>query len=674
MLRRKSFYYFTIALVFFGLLAAGMILLPRIGMEMGSKTVAQAVRYRDCYELINAAGKFTTDIEAYFNMENSLLTKLRERGINTIIVHDATLQSLARTGAIELKVEKDAVVAKETHSDIFDEVVAGARRRYGDEVLVTGSAPSRELRFMGKTEPVDWQNHLLDRAVQQMPLGIMTHELKKFNRMNFNIVVAPENFEGVTDRDVDELIARENVVGSRVCGFMPVRGEVFGGSELASYLADRLERQYVVLLENPNQLSFVPNEGQDDLARKHAYAVLRAGTIDYLEMAKLQPEDALRRWDLANAERGIRLNIIQPFLQGSDDLIQTNMDYVEQITKRVEKRGFEIGNARPFDSYFPSRLLIIPIIAAVTAAAVLLCQVLLDWGINLSLILWGLLTGAGILGNFIYGTLTHQAVALVAAIVFPVLTVLRITDMLEDLEDVKGWQIVANGVICLGICVLLSLCGAVLLSAVMTDSRFLLELDFYRGVKLTFILPLILMLWAYVKKYDMFGLQAYDNSYEKTLRKHQLLQLCLTWKNVLKIIFGLILLVGVLYVFLGRTGHSWQIPIPQFELEMRYWLEEHLYARPREKEFLIGHVAFMLMVLAAHKQWGRDKQLFLTVVATIGQVSLIETFCHMRTPFLMSVVRGGYGYLFGAVLGGVLVWLTVYLMGLVSKDGKQVNE
>ena len=674
MLRLKSFYYFTIALVFFGLLAAGMILLPRIGMEMDSNIVAQAVRYRDCYELINAAGKYTTDVEEYYNMEKDMLQKLHKRGINTIIVHDATLQSLARTGAIELKVDNGVVIAKETHSDIFDEVVEGARRRYGDKISVTGNAPSRELRFVGKTEPVNWQNPNLERAVQQMPLGIMTYELKKFDRMNFNIVVAPENFPGATEADVDRLFAREKAVGARVYGFMPVQGAVFGGRETAGYLADRLERQFVVLLERPNQLSFVPNEGQDDLARKHAYAVLRAGTIDCWEMTKLKPEDALRRWDLANAERGIRLNIIQPFLQGSDDLIQTNLDYVQQITDRVQKRGFEIGFAKPLDSYFPSRLLIIPVIAAVVAAAVLLCQVLLNWGTNLSLILWGLLTGAGVLGNFVYATVTHQAVALVAAIVFPVLTVLRITDMLEDLEDVKAWQIVANGVICLGLCVLLSLCGAVLLSAVMTDSRFLLELDFYRGVKVTFILPLILMLWAYVKQYDLFGLETYDNPYDKSLRKHQLAQRCLTWKNMLKLIFGLIVLCGVLYVFLGRTGHSWQIPIPQFELEMRYWLEEHLYARPREKEFLIGHVAFMLMVLAAHKQWGRGKRLFLAVVATIGQVSLIETFCHMRTPFLMSVVRGGYGYLFGAVLGGILVCLIVYLTGLVTKDGKQVGE
>lgn len=673
MLRLKSFYYFTIALVFFGLLAAGAILLPRISMEMGSKIVAQAVRYRDCYELINAAGKYTTDVEEYYNMEKDMLQKLHKRGINTIIVHDATLQSLARTGAIELKVGNGVAIAKETHSDIFDEVVEGARRRYGDKISVTGNVPSRELRFTGKTEPVNWQNPHLERAVQQMPLGIMTYELKKFDRMNLNIVVAPENFPGATEADVDQLFAREKAVGARVCGFMPARGAVFGGQETAGYLADRLERQFVVLLESPNQLSFVPNEGQDDLARKHAYAVLRAGTIDCWEMTKLKPEDALRRWDLANAERGIRLNIIQPFLQGSDDLIQTNLDYVQQITERVRQRGFSIGFAKPFESYFPNRLLFIPVIAAVAAAAVLLCQVLLDWGINFSLILWGLVTGVGVLGNFVYATITHQAVALVVAIVFPVLTVLRITDMLDNLEDVKTWQIVVNGFICLGICVLLSLCGAAFLAAVMTDSRFLLELDFYRGVKLTFVLPLILMLCAYVKKYDMLGLQAYDNPYDRALRKKALMHSCFTGKNILLIIFWLAVLIGVLYVFLGRTGHSWQIPIPQFELEMRYWLEEHLYARPREKEFLIGHVAFMLMVLASHKNWSRGKRLFLTVVATIGQVSLIETFCHMRTPFLMSVVRGGYGYLFGAILGGMLVWLTVYLMGLWDRYGRKIS-
>ena len=37
----------------------------------------------------------------------------------------------------------------------------------------------------------------------------------------------------------------------------------------------------------------------------------------------------------------------------------------------------------------------------------------------------------------------------------------------------------------------------------MTDSRFLLEIDIYRGVKLTFILPVMLTAVLFMKRYDL---------------------------------------------------------------------------------------------------------------------------------------------------------------------------
>ena len=94
---------------------------------------------------------------------------------------------------------------------------------------------------------------------------------------------------------------------------------------------------------------------------------------------------------------------------------------------------------------------------------------------------------------------------------------------------------------------------------------------------------------------------------------------------------------------------------------MRYWLEEHMYAMPREKEFLIGHIAFFCLVLGYHKNWSRFVCLILAVVAVIGQVSLVETFCHMRSPFAMSVARALGGYVFGTALGATLVWAFVKL-------------
>lgn len=90
-----------------------------------------------------------------------------------------------------------------------------------------------------------------------------------------------------------------------------------------------------------------------------------------------------------------------------------------------------------------------------------------------------------------------------------------------------------------------------------------------------------------------------------------------------------------------------------------------MYARPREKEFLIGHPAFLLAVMALYRHWPRLIHYLLIVVATVGQGSLVETFAHLRTPVYMSFVRGLDGLVVGAALG-VLAVVAVQLLHYLS--------
>ena len=661
MFKKYSFYKFTIFMVLVGLVAASLVLTPRLGLEMNNRTVAQAINYEECYQLLKASGKYTTDVEAYFALENDLMRNAKNAGVNTIIVPDASLSSLARTGAVRLEIENGVVSAYETHANIFDEVVAGAKRRYGSKVHIYGESPYRVLQFDKDMQPFSPNNTKIKYVVQDLPLGIMSHELRKFYKLGFNLVVAPQNIPNLKKKDVDDYFVRLKKAGVPIYGMMPRHYTTFGGPDLYEYVAERMERQYFILQEHYTQLGFFPYVGQEELVKARFYDAIRAYTIDWREMKKITFEDAVRRWAVADDERHIRMNIITPFLQGSDDLLTYNLNYLKEITKRVEKRGYTIGYARPLEVYFPNRVLLIPIIAAIIAGFVLLCQMLFNWTFSTSIMIWGIITGVSLFGNFVASTVTHQMLAFLAAVGFPALATLRITDMLDSLQDVPVVKILANGAISLALCVFFSLCGACLLGAILTDARFLLEMDFYRGVKLTFILPLILVGILYLKKYDMLGFRQCLTSGDYWQRIKYLLHECCNWKTLLKIGFTLLILAIVFYVFIGRTGHSWQIPVPEFELNMRYWLEEHMYARPREKEFLIGHIAFFFLVLGYHKNWPRFVCLILAVVAAIGQVSLVETFCHMRSPFAMSVARALGGYVFGTVLGATLVWAFVKL-------------
>ena len=105
------------------------------------------------------------------------------------------------------------------------------------------------------------------------------------------------------------------------------------------------------------------------------------------------------------------------------------------------------------------------------------------------------------------------------------------------------------------------------------------------------------------------------------------------------------------WVFIGRSGHTAGVPVPAIEQKLRYFLEETMWARPREKEFMIGHPAFFLAAWAAWKKLPTWFYGLCAVGAVIGQGALVQTFCHMRSPILMSYVRALDGYAVGVVLG-----------------------
>ena len=87
-----------------------------------------------------------------------------------------------------------------------------------------------------------------------------------------------------------------------------------------------------------------------------------------------------------------------------------------------------------------------------------------------------------------------------------------------------------------------------------------------------------------------------------------------------------------------------------------------MYARPREKEFIIGHPALMLATFAFLRKWPTVIHFLLTIAGVIGIASMVETFCHIRTPVFMSIMRGYDGLLIGALLGLLLIIAVRFMM------------
>ena len=681
-----------LAVIVAGLVCALWLNFVRHDVEKQNNTVEMAMEYEGLRKLAALQGL----------PEEDVLRQFKEAGINSLMIFDTTLERLTKNGELQTTTggelrqaamlgadkgvfahvpaealeENAAYAAAAADAFILEDVEQDLCLRYGaDRVQVVSENP-RIIKVKGSTTPLPDGRYDEPQGLLQAPLGLPVQDLRRVNALGFKIIVRPQNYIEVTDEQIDAIFDRIKEAGVPVAALMPCGTEVVGYPNKMQHLGERMKENNMtlVMLEHYTQLQFAKIDGLLPLAEFNDYKAARSYVIDPTEQKKISVGEALRRWALTDEERNIRVNYIRPFLmpEGGQDIMKTNLKYVRDIKASVEARGYTIGEAGVFAAkgdgfapYFPSKLSFIPVLLAIVAGVVLYLSLLFNLSGSKQLALWAVLSAGGLALLFIgRGLLTRQLLALAAASVFPVLSMSVIFNIWDKNTTDKHslLSICWKGIWQLALAIALSLVGAAFLSAILTDSRFLLEIDIYRGVKLTFILPVIFTAILFIKRYDL--LQVVGKGLQTLWKRlNGLLDTGLTFRHVVV----LLVLMFIAYYFVGRSGHTGGVPVPAIELKMRAFLEQLMYARPREKEFMIGHPMFFLAVLAVYRCAPRWWQFALTCAAVIGQGSLVQTFCHMRTPVVMSFVRALDGYAVGVVFGVVGVLVIGALLPFVLK-------
>ena len=677
-----------VAVILVGLVCALWVNWNRHAIEQRNNSVEMAMEYKDLRKLAALEGV----------PEEVVLKKFQEAGINSLMVFDTSLERLGKIGAIKLVTGKELRQAKVLGNDTgvfanvkdvkenavyiaegndataFEEAWEDLRIRYGAERARMISSNPSIIEALGSTDLLPINAVREPVGILQAPLGLSSSEMRKVASLGFNVIVRPQNFVNVTEEKIDSIFNRIAKSGVEVNAYMPAGAEVVGYPNKIDYMAKKLADRKLIMQEHYTQLQFAKVEGLVPLAEALNYKAVRTYVIDSLEQKKISVGEGLRRWALTDEERNVRVNYIRPYFlsQNGQDLLAMNLQYVKDITANVKARGFKIGEAGLFEAepstvkngytgpYFPNKIAFVIIGAAVLAGAVIYLAQLVELANSKQVMLWGVLTAvmAAILlaGR---GLVMRQALAFGAAVFFPVLSMNVILDLWDRTKtsSVSALKVILNSTWQLALAVLMSLVGGMYLAAILADSRFLLEIDIYRGVKLTFIMPLVLMTVLYVKRYDMLGVMGAGMKVAVS-RVNDLLNKPITFKHIALLgVLGIILLY-----FVARSGHSAGVPVAAIEVKMRLFLEQLMYARPRQKEFMIGHPAFFLAAYAAYHNAPRLMQYALTCGAVIGQASLVQTFCHMRTPVFMSTVRAIDGYVMGAVIGIILVTVVAIAM------------
>ena len=664
-----------------GLIFSVFLNFQRHSVEQANRTVEMAMEYESIARMAHGEGV----------PEEKVLKMFKDRGVTSLVLFDTTLQKLGEKGKVTVVTGSELLHAYRTNqiqSGIWLELLAGGKittnaayitegtsplamqdveedlsLRFGKELVRVISTEPKVIELKGDTKLVQGEAYGEQKGILQMDLGLSSEELHLAKKLGFMVVARPVNYghgynmSAASEREqIDGFFSRIDKSGAFISAFAGSGTTILGNKGNLDYVADNLTKRGITLamVENVVQLQFAPLEGLVPMAELMDYSGARTYVIDKAEQKKLKVQEAMRRWALTDEERNIRLNYVKTFLTPQDDktLLQTNLDYVEGITESVRERGFSIGKAGVFDNYMPNRLLFVPIIFAIISAGMLYLNQLVEIRKKhqyLLILVAGVIFSAAVL--FAKGLLARQILALMAATLIPVLSLNFILSLWDNYHGGgKGLRAVIFAATWqLALAVGISLVGASFVGAILGDVRFLMEIDIYKGVKLTFILPILLMLVLCVRRYSLFD--GDDDRENIIARIENVLERPIT----LKIVFGLSVLAFIAWVFIGRSGHTAGVPVPDIEIKLRLFLEEVMLARPREKEFLVGHPAFYLAAFAVYNKFPRLLSVAFILAAIIGQGSLVQTFAHMRTPIIMSYIRALDGLLLGAAMGVCLL-------------------
>ena len=667
--------------VFIGLLSCVYLCVQRYYVENENMSIEQAMDYDAVVVLGRNEG---------YDLETTL-EKCRQAGITSFTIYDTTLNKMTQRGECSLITRLGAELyypqfhldsyqyeyyligkPKDQKDLYFDELTEDLQLRLGKENAVVLDNP--QYRILGL--------HGVMPALGEVNLGIMSADANRIASYGFNVILRPTNYHDVTAADLEHFFQRADKIRN-VTGIMFVGKEVLGYSpdpaqrkDLLQLTADRmLARQMpFYMIESVNQLQYDNQDGMYDLAGLMHYDTGRVYAMAKEELEKITPEEAAMRFYISDLERNVRVNLFPMYKKPryGQSLLDTNLNYISKVTQKLEGRGYQLDRASVLPVYYPNKVLLAIAAAAAACGFLFLLNLLVPLSdrLNYGLMVLAVLFGAG--GAWIAkGALFLQMMAVGCAVTAPSAAILVLLDFWrhQDLTKKLGYgRVIRDGALGLTAAVLMSMIGGIFIAAMLGNIRFFMEFDYYRGVKLTFILPIIIVAIGYLRRFPLMGHDFATSSDFISFAKDFLR---------IPIRMGTLILVGLLglvaIVFVGRSGHTAGVPVPGIEVAMRRFLETVMYARPREKEFLIGHPAFFLMVAAMYRKWPELVHFFTVLAAVIGVGSMVETFAHIRTPFIMSFIRGLNGWLTGLVLGILLICAIAVVQYVTAWMGKWVK-
>ena len=593
-----------------------------------------------------------SDMREEYNNQTLTLDNLKEYGVNSIAISPLNIKNLIREGKV-VKLDNSEISKKEILSENdnafwneFPERDKSAFLVFKEQDNYYQNLKTYQKELDLEFKEINGKNIVFfpywKEEYQKIDIGFETGLIEKINNKGFNVVYRFEN------NDINSLNFE------LLEGLNKNTSVVFKGQEILGF-PDNMDKTKELMQENNITFGFIEaiiavQNGEDKLASNLDYDLVRVHSITQDEMNIYSQSKIVNRYMRAIRERNIRFLYLRPIIKENKDFSavkKLNKEYIQTLNKEAVSAGYKINRAVPFQKFSNNSIfLIFSALGILVGGVLLLIEI---FKIKEDLLRYILIV-LGIMGIFLTYfildiTIFRAGLALGSSIVFPSLAI--ITQLLKrnSKKSIINYLKAA----------LITIAGAGFVVTALADISYLTKINQFRGVKLAFLMPLLIITFYYFMEYIV---RKKDTTIKQ--RFYEILEINLKVKHLL--ILAVVALAGIYYIL--RTGNFPILDIPAIEEKFRILLEELLYVRPRFKEFLIGHPAFIVALYYFKNIKNNYSVFFLSLLAVIGQLNIINSFAHIHTPLLISLLRTVHGLWIGLLLGLAAVLIIRYLVKL----------
>lgn len=642
------------------------VTIKRHEVEKENKTVEITADYSALYEFAQSH-----NLDFY-----EMLSDFQDKGLSSVAFSEDTIETLNRSGLIryfnglsvksELSVDVLSHIGKiepeETYILVYSEDVLSQLKKFSFSSF-TDLKVLFEPQEVSLDEPAVVKIFMTRSSGDNLGVGFSLKKIKECKKLGLGIVLRPGNNPDMNPESIKRFfsILKNEYFADKI---------IFAGSDndvtgFPSYLEDTVS--ILKELSLPFGIMEAPNvkamqKGIKTLGLKAPELAVRVMTIVPVQQKKLSIESMAEKYSLGVRERNIRLIFIRPHtvLYGNLNADEVNMEYITAVKNAVTSNGMNIGNAKPFPKTNYPIFYAFVISLGIASSLVLCCRKILnrhkfDYII---LGLWAIFSVICLISGkmLIYRKLS----AFMAGIVFPFIAVTFNFELIRDIinKNVKvGISWLKSSFVLLTSALIASV-GGIFLSSLLADTEFYIQADMFRGIKVLMVFCPIFatLLWTLDIKNPLKDISDKLNSFVK-------------YSHALAVgILG-----GIGAYFILRTGNASESSVSKTELSLRSTLMSIMGIRPRFKEFILGFPSIMCFGLLRYFKLEKYSWI-LILCMSIGIADLTDTFAHIHTPILITLIRVFNGMFLGWIIGSIILFVGYAFYYFILKKNKIEKE